>query len=621
MKTYILGISAYYHDSSAALLCDGEIIACVQEERFSRKKADYRFPKSSVNYCLSEAGIGMEDVSHVVFYENSLEKFGRLAESYLAPVPLDSGFFKNSLRTWSGFKLHTQTMILRELGAKFQGEFHFTEHHASHAASAFFPSPFEEAAILTLDAVGEWSVSSLGYGKGNEIKILKEMRFPHSLGMLYSAFTYYCGFKVNSGEYKLMGLAPYGTPKYADLIKKHLVTIYEDGSIWMDMSYFNYCAGSTMTGTKFHALFGGEPRKSETLITQKEMDLAASIQTVTEEIILKAARYARKETDSDNLVLAGGVALNCVANGKLLREKIFKNIWVEPAAGDAGGALGAALLLWHKGLGNNRIPDKNDSQKGSLLGPEYSESDIRSVLQSRNLTYEYFGDESKLLEEAAHILNGEKVIGWFQGRMEYGPRALGSRSILGDPRSEKMQQVMNVKIKFRESFRPFAPSVLAEHAHEIFEVEKNHSDPYMLFVAPVREKWRLPLNSEELIKMGNTDLRIRLSVPRSKFPAITHVDNSARIQTVDEARHGRYYRLIKKFYEKTGCPMVVNTSFNVRGEPIVCDPEDAVFCFLGTDIDCLILGNFVVKKEKQNKELLSYEEMRREKYKELQALD
>lgn len=620
-KTYILGISAYYHDSAAALLCDGEIVAAAQEERFSRKKADYRFPKSAVNYCLDEAGIGIQDVAHIVFYENSYEKFGRLLESDCSPATQNFNFFKDSLRAWSGFKLELKNKILKELGPKFRGEFYFTEHHAAHAASAFFPSPFDEAAILTLDAVGEWSTSSLGYGTGNTIKLLKEMRFPHSLGMLYSAFTYYCGFKVNSGEYKLMGLAPYGEPKYADLIKKHLVTIYDDGSIWMDMAYFNYCGGSTMTSEKFHELLGGAPRAPESFLTQKEMDLAASIQTVTEEVVLTAAAYARKETGSENLVLAGGVALNCVANGKLLREALFKNIWVEPAAGDAGGALGAALLLWHQALGNARTPQKNDSQKGSLLGPAYTKSDIQSVLDSRALAYEEYTEEPRLLEETARLLSEEKVVGWFQGRMEYGPRALGSRSILGDPRSRKMQQVMNVKIKFRESFRPFAPSVLAEHAHEIFDVTTGHSDPYMLFVAPVREKWRLKGHPEERDKVQNPDLRVRLSVPRSPFPAITHVDYSARIQTVDETRHGRYYRLIKKFYEKTKCPMVVNTSFNIRGEPIVCDPEDAVLCFLGTDMDTLVLGNFIVRKEKQNTALLGYYDMRREDNKAMHAPD
>lgn len=621
MNTYILGISAYYHDSSATLLRDGEIVASAQEERFSRKKADYRFPKSAVEYCLSEAGIKIENVTFVVFYENSLEKFERLTETYCAPVRVNSSFFNNSLRAWSGSKLQIKNQILRELGPKFRGEFYFTEHHASHAASAFFPSPFEDAAILTLDAVGEWSTSSIGYGNGNTIKILKEMRFPHSLGMLYSAFTYYTGFKVNSGEYKLMGLAPYGEPKYVDLIKKHLVTIHEDGSIFMNMSYFNYGHGDTMTSDKFHEIFGGTPRKPETHITQKEMDLASSIQRITEEIILKAAAYTREKTGSKNLVMAGGVALNCVANGKLLSANLFENIWVQPAAGDAGGSLGAALLLWHQELRNPRNHFEADSQKGSLLGPAYSDADIKSFLDSRSLDYEYVNDESAFLEEVADLLNKEKVIGWFQGRMEYGPRALGSRSIIGDPRSQKMQQVMNVKIKFRESFRPFAPSVLAEHAHEIFDVKRGHSDPYMLFVAPVLPKWHLQLSENDRNKMRDPDLRTRLSVRKSKFPAITHVDYSARIQTVDEKRHGRYYRLIKKFYNKTGCPMIVNTSFNIRGEPIVCDPEDALLCFLGTDMDCLVLGNFIVKRERQNEELLGYHFARREGNKAMYAPD
>ena len=621
MKTYILGISAYYHDSAAALLCDGEIIACAQEERFSRKKADSRFPKTAVEYCLDEAGIKIGDINYVVFYENSLKKFERLCESYLTFTPRNFNFFKNSFSAWSTSKLQIKNKILEELGPEFAGRFYFTEHHASHAASAFFPSAYEEAAILTMDAVGEWSTSSIGYGNGNKIKLLKEMRFPHSLGMLYSAFTYYCGFKVNSGEYKLMGLAPYGQPKYADIIKKNLVTVGDDGSLFTNMAYFNYGNGSTMTSAKFHALFGGEPRKSESAITQKDMDLAASIQAVTEEIIQKTSAYAHKLTGSENLVLAGGVALNCVANGKLLRESPFKNIWVQPAAGDAGGALGAALLLWHQELGNPRHPLKNDSQKGSLLGPAYSDIDVKSFLESRAIPYEYFNDESKLLDEVAGLLNKEKIIGWFQGRMEYGPRALGCRSIVGDPRSPKMQQIMNVKIKFRESFRPFAPSVLREHAHEFFEVSQNHNDPYMLFVAPVLGKWRLENDPKDETKKRDPDLRVRLSAPRSKFPAITHVDYSARIQTVDEKRHGRYYRLLKNFYEKTGCPMVVNTSFNIRGEPIVSDPEDALLCFLGTDMDCLVLENFIVKKEKQNKELLDYHNAKRELNKAMHAPD
>jgi len=620
-KVYILGISAYYHDSSATILCDGEIIAATQEERFSRKKADSRFPKSSVEYCLAEAGIGMEAVSHVVFYENSLKKFERLCESYLAFAPRGFEFFKHSFRAFAFGKLQIKNKIVEELGPKFRGEFHSTLHHASHSASAFFPSPFEESAILTLDAVGEWSTSSLGHGLGNKIKILKEMRFPHSLGMLYSAFTYYAGFKVNSGEYKLMGLAPYGAPKYADLIKKNLVTIFDDGSIFLDMSYFNYTHGSTMTSKKFHALFGGEPRKPETEITQKEMDLASSIQAVTEEIVLKMARYAHKETGSENLTLAGGVALNCVANGKLLREGPFKNIWVQPASGDAGGSLGGALLLWHQKLGGERKPKPEDSQKGALLGPAFSNTDIKSFLDSRALRYEYFEDESALIHEVALALGEEKIIGWFQGRMEYGPRSLGSRSIIGDARSQKMQQIMNLKIKFRESFRPFAPSVLREHASEIFEVKPAFEDPYMLFVAPIKETQKIKLSEEEKIKMKDPDLRIRVSVPRSGFPAITHVDYSARIQTVDEKRHGRYYRLLKKFYGLTGCPLVVNTSFNIRGEPIVCDPEDAILCFLATDMDCLVLENFIVRKDRQDKNLLAYANLYREKHRAMYTPD
>lgn len=621
MKKYILGISAYYHDSSAALLCNGEIVAAAQEERFSRKKADNRFPKSALEYCLAEAGISIGEVDAVVFYENTLEKFERLAESYLAFVPKAFGIFKHSFPLWSVKKLRLKNIVLKELGPKFRGAFYSTEHHASHAASAFFPSPFDEAAILTLDAVGEWSTSSIGYGKGNKIKLLKEIRFPHSLGMLYSAFTYYTGFKVNSGEYKLMGLAPYGKPVYADLIKKHLVAIYDDGSIWMDMSYFNYCQGLTMTSPKFHKLFGGEPRKTEDYITQKDMDLAASIQSVTEEIVIKAARHAHTLTGSKNLVMAGGVALNCVANGKLLREGPFKNIWVQPAAGDAGGALGAALMLWYDEMGNGRTPSKSDCQKGSLLGPSFSKTEIQAFLDSRAIQYEYLDSESDLVSTIAAELAGEKIIGWFQGRMEYGPRALGCRSILGDPRSRKMQQIMNLKIKFRESFRPFAPSVLREFAHEYFEVGADYDEPYMLFVANLREKWHLARTPENKSKMMDPDLRVRLLVPRSTVPAITHVDYSARVQTVDEARHGRYYRLIRKFHEMTGCPMVVNTSFNIRGEPIVCDPEDAILCFLSTDMDCLVLENFVVRKEKQDKNLLAYADTSRKRHLASYALD
>jgi carbamoyltransferase len=621
MKKYILGISAYYHDSSAALICNNDIIACAQEERFSRNKADSKFPKSAIEYCLSEAGIKIQEVDYVVFYENSLKKFERLNESYVSSLPRSFDFFKNSFYAWSTFKLQIKNEILKELGPLFKGGFYFTEHHASHGASAFFPSPFEEAAILTLDAVGEWSTSSVGYGKGNRINILKEMRYPHSLGMLYSAFTYYAGFKVNSGEYKLMGLAPYGQPEYVDLIKKNLLTIYEDGSIFMDMSYFNYGNGMTMTSSKFHELFGGKPRKSETEIRQKDMDLAASIQVVTEEIVLKIANYAHKQTGSDNLVMAGGVALNCVANGKLRRDGPFKNVWVQPAAGDAGCSLGAALLLWYQELDNKRDPSPRDSQKASLLGPAFPEGDIRSFLDSRSLSYEYFNDESKLLDEVANILSEEKIIGWFQGRMEYGPRSLGCRSIIGDARSEKMQQEMNLKIKFRESFRPFAPSVLREYVHDIFDVDPGYEDPYMLFVVNLKESSKLILTDEDKIKMRDPDLRIRVSVPRSRFPAITHVDYSARVQTVDQERHGRYYRLIKKFYEKTGCPLIVNTSFNIRGEPIVCDPEDAILCFFATDMDCLVIENFVIKKERQDKNLIAYAEMSRERHKSMYRLD
>ncbi len=599
MTIHILGISAFYHDSAAALVRDGEIVAAAQEERFSRKKFDARFPKHAVQYCLREVGIDISDIDHVIFYEKPLVKFDRLLETYLAYAPQGFRAFKQAMPLWVQYKLHLPEQIKAELGGKFQGNLCFADHHESHAASAFFPSPFEEAAILTLDAVGEWGTSSIGLGRGNRINLTQEMRFPHSLGMLYSAFTYYAGFKVNSGEYKLMGLAPYGRPQYKDLILEHIVKVNEDGSLWMNMSYFNYCQGLTMTSHKFHELFGGPPRNPETFISQKDMDIAASIQSVCEEVVLRAACHAQRLTRAKNVVLAGGVALNCVANGRLLKEGPFEQIWVQPAAGDAGGALGAALLLWHHRLGKPRIPKLTDSQKGSLLGPAFSNDDIGVFLKSVGASYEFVEAEDKLINRVAKLLSRGKIIGWFHGRMEYGPRALGARSIIGDARSPDMQQVMNLKIKFRESFRPFAPCVLREFAHEVFEMGPTEESPYMLFVAPVRKSLRNTLSSEDLEKMQHPDLRIRVSVSRSMIPAVTHIDYSARIQTVDPERHGRFYRLVRAFYELTRCPVIVNTSFNIRGEPIVCTFEEAYRCFMATNIDCLVLENYVLLKDAQ----------------------
>lgn len=602
--TRILGISAFYHDSAAALLVEGEIVAAAQEERFTRRKHDPGFPTNAIQYCLREAGITAADVNYVAFYEQPMVKFERLLETYLAYAPSGLASFQEAMPAWAQLKLHLPKTMREELGRDFQGELHFASHHESHAASAFFPSPFEEAAILTLDAVGEWATSSIGIGRGNALNLTHEIRFPHSLGMLYSAFTYYTGFKVNSGEYKLMGLAPYGSPRYADIIREKIVTISNDGSLMMDMSYFNYCQGLTMTSGKFHELFGGPPRKPESLITQKEMDLAASIQAVCEEVVLNSGRHAHSLTGSRNLVLAGGVALNCVANGRLLREGPFDSIWIQPAAGDAGGALGAALLVWHHLLGKPRTVQTPDAQKGSLLGPAFANDDIRLFLDSTGAEYEYLPDEASLTDRVARLIDAEKVIGWFQGRMEFGPRALGGRSIIGDARSPRMQQKMNVNIKFRESFRPFAPCVLREFAADVFEMRPDEESPYMLVVAPVRKEWRVALSEQDRQRMQDPDLRIRVSVPRSKIPAVTHVDYSARIQTVDSVRHDRSYRLMKRFHELTGCPVIVNTSFNIRGEPIVCTPEEAFRCFLATEMDALVLENCVLLKENQPAGLL-----------------
>jgi len=617
MKSTILGISAFYHDSAAALVRDGRIVAAAQEERFTRRKHDPGFPRRAIEYCLSEAGIDASQIDHVAFYERPLVKFERLLETYRSYAPEGFESYRSAIPLWIDQKLRLPEVIGSELGESFTGRLWFLDHHHSHAASAFFPSPYDEAAILTLDAVGEWGTSSMGKGIGNRIELEKEQRFPHSLGMLYTAFTYYTGFRVNSGEYKLMGLAPYGEPRYADTILEHLVEAYDDGSIRLDMAYFNYCQGLTMTSEKFHDLFGGPPRDPESVITQKDMDLAASVQLVCEEVVLKAARYVHELTDSKHLVMAGGVALNCVANGRIVREGPFEDIWVQPAAGDAGGALGAALFVWHQVLGQDRVVvHETDSQSGSLLGPRFNDEDTELLLDALYARYDYLPDEDELLERVAHILADEGVVGWFQGRMEYGPRALGSRSIIGDPRSARMQQTMNLKIKFRESFRPFAPSVLKEHANELFDLGAEDS-PYMLLVGPVRDEWRTRLSDEDRERMKDSDLRVRVSVPRSTMPAITHVDYSARVQTVDPVRHGRYYKLIKKFYDLTECPALVNTSFNIRGEPIVCTPEDAYRCFMATDMDYLVIENFLLDKKVQPAGLIPGIE----KYKELHPLD
>jgi len=599
VATNILGISAFFHDSAAALVRDGEIVAAAQEERFTRRKGDASFPTHAISYCLHEGQINTSELEYVVFYEKPLVKYERILETYLAFAPSGFDSFRRALSLWVKHKLHIPREIGAALGPAFGGQLCFTDHHESHAASAFFPSPFEEAAILTLDAVGEWATSSIGFGRGNQITLTHEMRFPHSLGMLYSAFTYYAGFKVNSGEYKLMGLAPYGEPKYVDVMLGKIADVREDGSVWLDMSYFNYCQGLTMTSEKFHRLFGGPPRKPESFITQKEMDLAASIQAVCEEVVLRAARHAHRLSGRRNLVMAGGVALNCVANGRVLREGPFDNIWIQPAAGDAGGAVGSALLVWHHLLGKPRQSNARDAQKGSLLGPSFRNDEIGLFLDSVGASYEYVGDDNSLIDRVAHLLSQEQIIGWFQGRMEYGPRALGCRSIIGDARSPRMQQTMNLKIKFRESFRPFAPCVLRECVDMPFEMRPNEDSPYMLLVAPVRDEWRIPLSQAELERMHDPDLRIRVSVPRSRVPAITHVDYSARIQTVDPERHGRFYWMMRRFYELTGCPVIVNTSFNIRGEPIVCTPEHAYRCFMATDIDCLVLENYILMKDTQ----------------------
>jgi len=590
----ILGISAYYHDS-AALVCDGEIIAAAQEERFTRKKHDNRFPSDAVRYCLEAGEITAEQLDYVVFYEKPLAKFERLLETYIGYAPRGFRQFLMGMPLWLRHKLHLPREMDKALGNSYKGRYVFTEHHESHAASAFFPSPFDEAAILTMDGVGEWATGSLGVGRGNKIELTHIMQFPHSLGLLYSAFTYFTGFRVNSGEYKMMGLAPYGEPKYYELILDKLLDLKEDGSFRLNMSYLPYCHKTVMTGTKFEKLFDGPRRKSESPLTQREMDIAASIQAVTEEIMLRAARHVHRQTGMKNLVLAGGVALNCVGNGRILREGPFDNIWIQPAAGDAGGALGAALFVWYQLLDNERKVDGRDKQQASLLGPAYSDEEISGFLDSVNAGYHIFEDQQELFDKVAELINQEKVIGWFQGRMEFGPRALGNRSIIGDARSEKMQSIMNRKIKFRESFRPFAPCVLREDVNNYFKMRDEEDSPYMLLVADVRKDKRLqpdvPLDS-----LKGLD---KLKVKRSVVPAITHVDYSARIQTVDRQRHPKLHRLMSSFKARTGCPVIINTSFNIRGEPIVCSPEHAYRCFMATNMDVLVIENRLLYKEEQ----------------------
>ena len=587
---YILGISCFYHDSAACLVRDGIIIAAAQEERFTRKKHDPRFPASAINSCLKEEGIAIEDVSHVVYYDKPLLTFERLLMSYLTVAPRGLRSWLQAMPLWLGRKLHIPKVVKRETG--YAGEILFTEHHEAHAASAFYLSPFDEAAILTIDGVGEWATASYGFGKGKSLNIIKELHFPDSLGLLYSAFTYFTGFRVNSGEYKLMGLAPYGTPKYKDLILQELVDLKEDGSIRLNLSYFDFLGGLKMTNKRFARLFGGPARKPETEITQREMDIAASIQAVTEETVLKMANHVYQETKQENLCLAGGVTLNCVANGRLLKEGPFKNIWIQPAAGDAGGALGAALSVWHRYLGNERIYDTgHDRQQGSYLGPRYSNRTVKTFLSNHNYVYHELNSNNRANTIAKLIAEG-KIVGYMAGRMEFGPRALGARSILGDARRQDTQTVMNLKIKYRESFRPFAPSVLEEKASDYFELDR--PSPYMLLVTNVREDRRLPQPSKDGMSMMD-----RLKVKRSDIPAITHLNYSARLQTVNKKDKQDYHEIIAEFEKLTGCAVIVNTSFNVRGEPIICTPEDAYRCFMRTEMDVLVIEDFVLFKEEQ----------------------
>jgi carbamoyltransferase len=599
----ILGISAYYHDAAACLVIDGEIIAAAQEERFTRKKHDSNFPVSAINYCLTEAQITSKDIDHVVFYDKPFLKFERLLETYLAFAPKGFKSFATSLPIWLKDKLFQKTVITNALkdalvkDGRWEEKLLFSEHHLSHASSAFFPSPFDRAAVLTMDGVGEWTTTSLAVGKGHELSVYKEIHFPHSLGLLYSAITYYTGFKVNSGEYKVMGLAPYGEPKFAKLIKDYLIDIKEDGSFALDMSYFNYCTGLTMTNENFNALFGGSPRKQESTLTQREMDLAASIQVVIEEVVLKLAKGVAKTTGEKNLCLAGGVALNCVANGKLLKEKIFDRLWIQPAAGDAGGALGAALAAYHiMHKQPRKLTSSIDAMKGAYLGPQFSQQDITERLTRCGAVFKLLSDD-EIVEQTAQALADGAAVGWMNGRMEFGPRALGGRSIIADPRSPTMQKLLNIKVKYRESFRPFAPSVLREDVNQWFELDTD--SPYMLFVADVVKDKRRQITAEQQALFGIE----KLNVPRSEIPAVTHVDYSARVQTVHKETNSRYYAVIKRFKELTSCPVLVNTSFNVRGEPIVCTPEDAFRCFMSTELNVLVVENALLYKEEQKSSL------------------
>lgn len=593
MTVNILGISAFYHDSAACLVQDGKIIAAAQEERFTRKKHDFGFPKHASNYCLAQGGLSINEIDFVVFYDKPLLKFERILQTYLTTAPKGFSSYAKALPLWLKEKLWIPETVKNELS--YNGEILFTEHHQSHAGSAFYPSPYQDAAILTIDGVGEWTTNSLGVGKGNSFSLIKDIKFPHSLGLLYSAFTYFTGFKVNSGEYKVMGLAPYGEPKYVQTIYDNLLDLKEDGSFHLNLKYFNYMSGLSMTNEHFADLFGGPRRKPESPLAQREMDLASSIQVVVEEVMLRQAKYLHRETGLENLCLAGGVALNCVGNGHVLRKGPFKNVWIQPAAGDAGGALGAALCVWYGYLGNTRLTDeKTDAQRNTLLGPAFSEEEVVDALSSVGAVFKQL-DWPELFKKTADLLSQEKVVGWFQGRMEFGPRALGGRSILGDPRSKQMQSKMNLKIKFRESFRPFAPAVMREHCSEYFDLDVE--SPYMLLVAPVKESRRIKMTEKEEKLFGIT----KLNIPRSDIPAVTHVDYSARIQTVTAKEHPTFYKLLQAFYERSGCPVLVNTSFNVRGEPIVCTPLDAYTCFMRTEMDCLVLENFLLMKEDQPK--------------------
>jgi len=588
--THILGVSAFYHDSAACLLRDGEIAAAASEERFTRIKGDSSFPHRAVQFCLAEAGLRIDQLDHVAFYDKPLLKFERILETYLGIAPKGFRSFLLAGPLWIKDKLYQDRQIKEALG--WEGPVLYAEHHESHAASAFFPSPFKEAAILTMDGVGEWTTASIGVGRDNQIELIEELRWPDSLGLLYSAFTYYTGFKVNSGEYKVMGLAPYGEPKYVDLIYQHLLDLRDDGSFTLNQKYFNYLGGLTMTSPAFDELFGGPPRTPESKLTQREMDLARSVQVVCEEIMMRMARTAHRLTGLPNLCLAGGVALNCVGNGKILREGPFERLWIQPAAGDAGGALGVAQLVWHRHLGKPRTVGRRDAMKGAYLGPAFAPDQIEAYLKSVGASYQRL-DEKRLIADTADLLASEKIVGWFDGRMEFGPRALGARSILGDPRSPRMQAQMNLKIKFREGFRPFAPSVLRERVHEYFELDSD--SPYMLLVAPVKKERQIPMTDAQQ-RLWGID---QLNVVRSDIPAITHIDYSARVQTVEREVTPHYYDLIKAFEERTGCGVVVNTSFNVRGEPIVCSPADAYRCFMRTHIDALVLYPFLLRKEDQ----------------------